>query len=56
MTEKDLTTVHHIFKWFVKNCKIEVKETIMLKQLRIKAGLGHPPEPFHTIDVESQIE
>lgn len=41
------------FKWFVKNCKFEVKET-MLKQLRIKAGLGHPPEPFYTNDVESQ--
>ena len=26
----------------------------MLKQLRIKAGLGHPPEPFYTNDVESQ--
>ena len=26
----------------------------MLKQLRIKAGLDHPPEPFYTNDVESQ--
>ena len=53
MTEREFITVHHIFKWFVKNCKFEVKETT-LKQLRIKAGLGHPPEPFYTNDVESQ--
>ena len=41
------------FAWFVKNCKSEVKET-MLKQHRVKAGLGNPPEPFYTNDVESQ--
>ena len=41
------------FAWFVKNCKSNVKET-MLKQQRVKAGLGNPPEPFYTNDVESQ--
>jgi len=41
------------FQWFVQNCKSEVKET-MIKQLRVKAGLGNPPDPFYTNDVESQ--
>ena len=39
--------------WFVKHCKIEVKNT-MLKAKRIAAGLGNPPAPFYTNDVESQ--
>ena len=39
--------------WFVKYCKDEVKDT-MLKSKRIECGLGNPPEPFYTNDVESQ--
>ena len=47
---------HHnppeFFQWFVKYCKEEVRVT-MLKDQRIKVGLGDPPQPFYTNDVES---
>ena len=39
------------FDWFVVNCKEAVKAT-MLKKLRVAAGLGNPPQPYYTNDVE----
>ena len=39
--------------WFMKYCKTEVQNT-MLKPKRICCGLGNPPAPFYTNDVESQ--
>ena len=39
--------------WFMKYCKTEVQNA-MLKQKRICYGLGNPPAPFYTNDVESQ--
>ena len=39
--------------WFMKYCKMEVQNT-MLKPKRICCGLGNPPAPFYTNDVESQ--
>ena len=39
--------------WFVKNCKDEVKTT-MLKSRRVLCGLGNPPDSFYTNDVEAQ--
>ena len=41
------------YAWFMKYCKMEVQNT-MLKQKRICCGLGNPPAPFYTNDVESQ--
>ena len=41
------------YEWFINNCTAEVQK-MMLKEYRIKAGLGNPPEPFYTNDVESQ--
>jgi len=40
------------FQWFVHYCKEEVRTT-MLKEKRRKVGLGDPPQPFYTNDVES---
>ena len=40
------------YNWFVKNCKDTVKMS-MLKPVRVVAGLGNPPQPFYTNDVES---
>ena len=39
--------------WFEKNCLKEVRYC-MLKEKRELAGLGSPPEPFYTNDVESK--
>ena len=39
------------YDWFVANCKDAVKST-MLKSLRVAAGLGNPPQPYYTNDVE----
>ena len=41
------------YKLFINNCKADVQKT-MLKEHRIKAGLGNTLEPFYTNDVESQ--
>ena len=38
--------------WFVKHYTDDVKST-MLKPKRILCGLGNPPDPFYTNDVES---
>ena len=38
---------------FVRNYKSEIRCS-MLKKRRIAAGLGNPPDPFYTNDVESQ--
>lgn len=51
--EKVYNDSPQFYDWFVKNCKEHVKKT-MLKSHRIKAGLGNPPEPFYTNDVDSQ--
>ena len=37
--------------WFVANCKDAVKTT-MLEYFRVTAGLGNPPQPYYTNDVE----
>lgn len=44
--------VPDFFDWFVKN-KLLALETSMLKPVRQASGLGNPPEPFYTNDVES---
>ena len=41
------------YNWFITNCKQTVEDT-MLRPIRIAAGLGNPPEPYYTNDVESQ--
>ena len=43
----------HFHGWFKKNC-LEVVRKNMLKETREQAGLGSPPEPFYTNDVESK--
>ena len=40
------------YDWFVKN-KLLTLESSMLKPIRQASGLGNPPEPFYTNDVES---
>ena len=40
------------FDWFLKN-KLMTVESCMLKPVREFAGLGSPPDPFYTNDVES---
>ena len=40
------------YDWFITYCKDIVKNT-MLKSHRIAAGLGNPPQPYYTNDVES---
>lgn len=54
---KEREKVYHdppqFYDWFLKNSKDPIKKT-MLKSRRIQAGLGNPPEPFYTNDVESQ--
>ena len=39
-------------EWFAKNKLLEL-ESSMLKRIRQASGLGNPPEPFYTNDVES---
>ena len=51
--EKEYNNPPQFFQWFLSNCKNEIRET-MLKEKRIASGLGDPPEPFYTNDVESQ--
>ena len=43
----------HLHGWFKKNC-LEVVRKNMLKETCEQAGLGSPPEPFYTNDVESK--
>ena len=50
--EKPFNGNPQFFDWFVKYCKIVVKNS-MLKPHRIAAGLGNPPHPYYTNDVES---
>ena len=40
------------FNWFVKH-KLPVIESSMMAPIRQMAGLGNPPEPFYTIEIES---
>ena len=40
------------FNWFLEN-KLPTVESCMLRPLRKSAGLGSPPDPFYTNDVES---
>ena len=51
--EKAYNNPPQFYHWFLRNCKNEIQET-MLKEKRIASGLGDPPEPFYTNDVESQ--
>lgn len=50
--ERKVNDLPMIYKWFVGNYKETVKR-IMLKLVRVAAGLGNPPQPFYTNDVES---
>ena len=43
----------HFYDWFRTN-SLEVIRKCMLKEKREAAGLGSPPEPFYTNDVESK--
>lgn len=47
------TTEPHFHDWFRVNC-LSVVRNSMLKHKRIAAGLGSPPDPFYTNDVESK--
>ena len=40
-------------KWFVKHCQ-DVVYKCMVQEIRQKAGLGCPPEPYYTNEVESK--
>lgn len=40
------------FDWFLQY-KLEVIESSMLAPIRQAAGLGNPPEPFYTNEIES---
>ena len=40
------------FNWFVEH-KVQVIESSMLASVRESAGLGNPPEPFYTNEIES---
>ena len=51
--EKAYNNPPQFYQWFLSNCKNEIQQT-MLKEKRIASGLGDPPEPFYTNDVESQ--
>ena len=49
-----LNTSHAEFHdWFQAN-SLEVVRNCMLKEKRVSAGLGSPPDPFYTNDVESK--
>ena len=50
--EREVNDPPMFYEWFVGNCKDMVKRT-MLKPVRVSAGLGNPPQPFYTNDVES---
>lgn len=47
------TSQAHFHNWFRAN-SLEVVRKCMLKEKRQAAGLGSPPEPFYTNDVESK--
>ena len=51
--ERPYNNPPQFYPWFVQYCKEEVQNT-MLKSKRMSCGLGNPPEPFYTNDVESQ--
>ena len=50
--EREFSDLPSFYEWFINNCKDTVKSS-MLKLVRIAAGLGNPPQPFYTNDVES---
>ena len=50
--EREFNDPPVFYDWFVCNCK-EVVRSTMLKPARMCAGLGNPPQPFYTNDVES---
>ena len=50
--EREFNDPPAFYDWFVGNCK-EVVRSTMLKPVRMYAGLGNPPKPFYTNDVES---
>ena len=50
--EREFNDPPAFYDWFVGNCK-EVVQSTMLKPVRMYAGLGNPPKPFYTNDVES---
>ena len=50
--EREVNDPPMFYEWFVANCKETVKKT-MLKPVRVAGGLGNPPQPFYTNDVES---
>lgn len=47
------TTCPSFHQWFKRNCLEDVRHC-MLKDKREEAGLGSPPDPFYTNDVESK--
>ena len=51
--EKAYNNPPQFYQWFLNNYKNEIQQT-MPKEKRIASGLGDPPEPFYTNDVESQ--
>lgn len=50
--EEQYNNPPEFYSWCVSNCKEAVKLS-MLKEVRIEAGLGQPPDPYYTNDVES---
>ena len=42
-----------VYTWFFKHCRDNVAK-YMLQDVREKAGLGSPPSPYYTNEVESK--
>ena len=51
--EKPYNSPPLFHNWFVKHCHNTVADC-MLRDIREKAGLGHPPVPYYTNEVESK--
>lgn len=51
--EKPYNTPPSFHSWFVKHCRNNVAN-YMLQHVREKAGLGSPPTPYYTNEVESK--
>lgn len=51
--EKQYNSPPFFYIWFMKHCRNNVAK-YMIQDVRIKAGLGSPPSPYYTNEVESK--
>lgn len=51
--EKPYNSPPFFYHWFMKHCRNNVAK-YMLQNVRTKAGLGSPPSPYYTNEVESK--